>query len=144
MLSNIDIHLSIGAPISRVWRLLTHPASMHRWMVDDGAEMDIISNWKTGSPIVFRGNLHGLSYETKGTILRLEPKAVLEYNYWSSLSQQADVPENYSVITFQLAASEGDTLLTFNHRDIPEGTIYQHFRFYWRGALGGLKNMAEN
>lgn len=140
----IDIALSITAPVSSVWPFLTQPASMRRWMVDpDTAEMDIVSDWKPGAAITFKGDLHGLPFESKGTILQLEYGSIFEYDYWSSLSQEADVPENYSIITFQLTPSEGGTLLTFSQRNVTEGTIYQHFRFYWTVALGVMKKMAE-
>lgn len=141
---SIDIELFIEAPVSAVWPLLTQPASMCRWMVDpDTAEMDIVSDWKPGAAITFKGDLHGLPFESKGTIHRLESGSIFEYDYWSSLSQEADVPENYSLITFRLTPSEGGTLLTFSQRNVTEGTIYQHFRFYWTVALGVMKKKAE-
>ncbi len=86
----INKTININAPASRVWEALTTPSIMKRWMTD--AEMDIISDFKTGSAIVVTGNLHGIPYENKGTILQCEPSSVLKYNYWSSLSQHDDIP----------------------------------------------------
>ncbi|MGN6417046.1 MAG: SRPBCC family protein [Pseudobacter sp.] len=137
----INKTININAPASRVWEALTTPAIMKRWMTD--AEMDITSDWRTGSAIVISGNLHGIPYENKGTILRFEPYSVLKYNCWSSLSQHDDVPENYSLITFRLMASEGITTLVFTQTNFTEDVIFKHFNFYWNTALQLLRRLSE-
>lgn len=137
----INKTININAPASRVWEALTTPAIMKRWMTD--AEMDITSDWKTGSAIVISGNLHGVPYENKGTILRFEPWSVLKYNCWSSLSQQEDIPENYSLITFRLMSSEGVTTLVFTQTNFTEDVIFKHFNFYWNTALQLLRRLSE-
>lgn len=133
--------LDINAPASKVWGTLTNPELMVQWMTD--AEMNITSEWKVGSPIVFRGNLHGIDYENKGTILQFEPEKILEYNYWSSLSQQADEPENYAVITFRLSATDDKTTLAFTQSNFLAETTYKHFNFYWNTALELMKRLNE-
>jgi hypothetical protein len=110
-------------------------------MKDD--EMDIVSEFRTGSPILIRGNLHGIPYENKGTILQFEPASVLKYNYWSSLSQHEDIPENYSLITFRLMSSEGVTTLVFTQTNFTEDVIFKHFNFYWNTALQLLRKLSE-
>lgn len=137
----INKTININAPASRVWEALTTPAIMKRWMTD--AEMDIISDFKTGSAIVIRGNLHGIPYENKGTILQNDPSSVLKYNYWSSLSQHEDVPENYSLITFRLMFAEGTTTLVFTQTNFTEDVIFRHFNFYWNTALQLLRKLSE-
>ena len=137
----INKTININAPASRVWEALTTPSIMKRWMTD--AEMDIISDFRTGSAIVITGNLHGIPYENKGTILQFEPSSVLKYNYWSSLSQHEDVPENYSLITFRLMSAEGATTLVFTQTNFTEDVIFKHFNFYWNTALQLLRKLSE-
>lgn len=137
----INKTININAPASRVWEALTTPAIMKRWMTD--AEMDITSDWKTGSAIVISGNLNGIPYENKGTILRFEPSFVLKYNCWSSLSRHADIPENYSLITFRLMSSGGVTTLVFTQTNFTEDVIFEHFNFYWNTALQLLRKISE-
>jgi hypothetical protein len=62
-------------------------------------EMGIITSWEVSSPIIISGDLHGIPFRNKGTVLQLEPEKQLQYTYWSTLSEQADIPENYSIIT---------------------------------------------
>src|SRR5690349_16280603 len=103
--------IHINAPASKVWAALTEPAILRAWTTE--WEMDIISTWQPGTPLIIRGNLHGIPYENKGVILQSEPASVLQYTYWSSLSQHADIPENYSLITFRFSSSGDTTTLTF-------------------------------
>jgi uncharacterized protein YndB with AHSA1/START domain len=131
----------INTPASKVWAAITAPEIMRVWMTD--AEMNIYSDWKTGGAIVFRGDLHGIPYENKGTILQFEPEKVFEYSYWSSLSQQADIPENYSLITFRLTPGDRATTLNFTQSNFLAETTYRHFLFYWNTALELMKKLVE-
>jgi len=136
--------IRINAPASNVWDTLTNPVLINRWMLDGETGIDIISEWKPGSSIIFRGDLHGLDFENKGTILQYEPGKVFEYNFWSSLSQNADIPENYSVIRFELTPAGDTTTLAFTQTGFVTETIYQHFNFYWNTALDLIRKLNEN
>jgi len=133
--------IHINAPASKVWAALTEPDILKSWMTE--WEMDIISSWQPGTPLFIRGNLHGIPYENKGTILQAEPGSVLQYTYWSSLSQHADIPENYSLITFQLSSSGNTTILTFTQSNFQTDIIYKHFNYYWNTALELMKKVSE-
>src|SRR5919202_6633567 len=110
-MNTINKAVVIHAPALQVWDTITKPELIQEWMTD--SEIEIISNWQTGSPIIFKGDLHGIHFINKGTILRFEPGKVLSYTFWSSLTEHADVPENYSIITFALTTSAGNTILSF-------------------------------
>jgi uncharacterized protein YndB with AHSA1/START domain len=133
--------IDINAPASTVWAALTEPAIMKSWMTE--FEMDIISSWQPNTPLIVRGNLHGIPYENKGTILQSEPESVLQYTYWSSLSQHADIPENYSLITFQFSSPGNTTTLTFTQSNFQTDIIYKHFNYYWTIALELMKKVSE-
>lgn len=133
--------ITIHAPASRVWDSLTNPELIPVWMSD--APVKVISDWKVGSAIVFNGDLHGLAYETRGTILQFEPNVVYEYSFWTSLSQVPDVQENYALITFRLIPEEDNTVLTLTQSNFVTEVIYQHFNFYWQVALALIKKLNE-
>ena len=143
MLADQIIHktIHINARVSNVWASLTTPVLINRWMLD--TPINIISEWKPGSSIIFRGDLHGLDFENKGTILQYEPGKIFEYNFWSSLSQNADMPENYSVIRFELTQAGDTTTLAFTQTGFVTETIYQHFNFYWNTALDLIRKLNE-
>jgi uncharacterized protein YndB with AHSA1/START domain len=139
---NIRKTIHIKAPALKVWATLTEPALMKQWVID--SDVDIISEWKTGSPLIIRGNLHGLPFDTRGTILQFEPGQLLQYTQWSTLSEIEDVPENYSMITFSLSPEGGGTTLAFTQNGFATEVIYQHLNFYWNTALDLIRRLNEN
>ncbi len=56
---------------------------------------DVVSDWKQGSTIVWKGEYKGKKYEDKGVIFKLEQNQTLQYSHFSPLSGKPDVPENY-------------------------------------------------
>jgi uncharacterized protein YndB with AHSA1/START domain len=133
--------VTINAPISKVWDTLTNPESMKKWMSE--TEIDIITTWKVGSPILIRGRLHGIKFENKGTVLQFEPEKFLEYSHLSSISRLPDKPENYSLFEFRLAPLGRGTSLTLIVRNSATESIHKHLAFYWNVILGILKRMIE-
>lgn len=106
-------------------------------------EINVITNWEIGSPMVIRGNLHGLNFENKGTVLRFEPEKILEYSHLSSVSRLPDALESYSILTFCLISVKDQTTLMLTVSNFPTETIYKHLAFYWNVTLEVLKRMIE-
>jgi uncharacterized protein YndB with AHSA1/START domain len=136
---NKTIH--IDAPVAEVWNALTDPELMKKWISE--TEIEIITDWKVGNPIVMRGRLHGVKFENKGTVLQFEPEKILEYNHLSSISRLPDKPESYSVIDFRMAPDHDQTTLTVTVSNFPTETIYKHLVFYWNVTLEIIKRMVE-
>jgi uncharacterized protein YndB with AHSA1/START domain len=135
--------VNINAPASQVWHMLTTPELMKKWMMSD-IEIDIITDWKVGSPMVIRGNMNGKNFENKGRVLQFEPEKTFQYSHLSSLSRLPDQPENYSLIEFRLEPLENQTILTLTLSNFPTESIYKHLAFYWNVTLEVLKKMIEN
>ncbi|WP_394846316.1 SRPBCC domain-containing protein [Pendulispora brunnea] len=133
----------VNAPPSMVWDALTNPDSIARWMHD--SELTVTSDWRAGEAIVFRGNLHGIDFENKGTIRRFETEKAFEYDYWSTLSASKlpDAPENYTTVSFQLAPTEAGTVLALTLSDFPDASVYHHAKLYWGVTLDVLKAFCE-
>ena len=133
--------IQINAPASRVWEALTIPDIMKKWMAE--TEIDILTDWKVGSPMIIRGRLHRIKFENRGVVLQFEPEKILQYTHLSSLSRLPDKPESYSVFEFRLAAVKNQTILTLTVSNFPTETIYKHLAFYWNVTLEILKRLIE-
>ncbi|RYD76215.1 MAG: SRPBCC domain-containing protein [Sphingobacteriales bacterium] len=138
----VDYKIRINAPISKVWEALTNPALMKLWMSD--FEMQISTNWEVGSEILVSGDLHGIPFQNKGIIIQFEPEKLLQYTYWSTLSEQEDIPENYSLITIQLSPEDNNTNLHLTQSNFIAYTTFKHWEFYWNVTLYILKKFVEN
>ena len=130
---------TIDAPTSKVWEALTTPEILKKYYF--GA--DITSDWKVGSPITYKGQWQGKSYEDKGKILAFEPEKLLITTHWSPLSGVPDSPENYHKVTYELSKQGGSTKVTLtqdNNASEEEKTQNDQF---WKTLLDGLKKLLE-
>ncbi len=126
---------------SFVWKLLTEPEQMKRWMGEREMEIEIQSDWEVNSSINISG-FHHEKFENKGTILKFEPHKIFQYSHLSSISKLPDTPENYSLIEFILTPVENQTLLTLTIINFPTETIFKHMDFYWKTTLEIIKKLA--
>lgn len=139
----IDKTIQINAPAAAVWRHLVTPELMKVWMLDTDMEIDIITDWKPGSPILMNGIMHGMKFKNTGMILQCEPEKILQYTHRSSLSRLPDVPGSYCMFTFQLTPVADGTTLHLVITNFPTETILRHLDFYWRSALAVMKAAIE-
>jgi len=133
--------IEINAPAATVWKAITDPALIRKWLFD--TPVDVVSDWKEGSNMIFKGMLYNKPYEDKGTILKYEPGKLFIYNYWSKLSTLPDEVSNYSVIEFRLAPVGDQTELTLTQSNFMLDTMYRHFNFYWTVTMDRLKKTIE-
>ena len=130
----------IKADAERVWRALTDPALIKRYLF--GTEVDC--DWKVGSPISYRGIWEGKAYEDKGTIVELIPRERLVSTYWSSMSGKADRPENYSRVSYMLNETADGTLLTLSQDNNDSEESAAHSTANWEMVLRGIKELLES
>src|SRR5260221_14222098 len=104
----VKVLIDIDASPAKVWEALTSPELIKQYLF--GTE--VISDWQVGSPIIYKGEWQGKSYEDKGTILKLVPEELFESTYWSSMTGMPDIPENYKKIIYELTPENGGTQLT--------------------------------
>ena len=141
MKSNIKAQVSINihASISNVWEALTKPEIIKQYFFGTNT----ITDWKVGSPIKFKGEWEGKSYEDKGTILELKKNKLIKYSYWSSMSGIEDKPENYVIVTYQLSGDDENVNLTVLQENIPDEKTKAHSEENWNKVLQGLKKAVE-
>ena len=73
---------------------------------------EIVTDWKVGSPILFRGTWEGKPFEDKGEILEVTPPTRMRVTHFSPLTGEADVPENYHEVRYDLAPAGDGTRVT--------------------------------
>lgn len=141
-MQRIEKQVDISAPRSAVWDALTNPVALTQWMGVPEMRLEIISDWRVGSPIVIVG-FHHATFRSTGTILRFEPEQTLCYTQKDSISRLPDEPQSYSHLCFVLAPSTTGTSLTITIDNFPTETIYKHLDFYWNTTINLLKRHIE-
>ena len=91
-----------------VWALLTQRGPDPDIMF--GAE--VISDWREGSPIRWKGEWQGKSFEDKGEVVEIDPPKRLVVTHFSPMSGDEDVPENYHRLSYLLEPADGGTRVT--------------------------------
>ena len=130
---------TIHAPVSKVWQALTDSALIKQYLFG----VEAISDWKEGSPIVYRGMWEGKPFEDKGNILKMEPQKRLLCNYWSSFSGLPDRPENYQNVSYELTPENDHTRVTITQDKIATPESKQHTEQNWNLVLANLKKLLE-
>ena len=131
--------ITINAPPAKVWEALTQPALIKQYLFGT----DVITDWRVGSPITYKGQWQGKSYEDKGKILQIEPGKLLVSTFWSSLSGVPDVPENYKTVRYELAPVGNGTKLTIIQDNNATEDEANHSEQNWSMVLEGLKKLLE-
>lgn len=131
--------ITINAPASKVWEALTTPEVIKQYFFGT----DAVSDWKVGSPLIFKGEWQGKQYQDKGTILESVPQKIFKYDYWSSMSGIEDKPENYVIITYELSEKDNATTLTVSQENIRDEKTQEHSEQNWKKVLEDLKTLLE-
>jgi uncharacterized protein YndB with AHSA1/START domain len=129
----------IDASPKQVWKALTDPELIEQYMFGSR----VVTDWKVGSPIVWKGEFEGKKYEDKGEILAIEPEKLLKVTHFSALSGQDDRPENYRTLVYELEERDGTTRVSLSQDKNPSEEAAEHSRANWEKMLAGLKQVVE-
>ncbi|MET0384479.1 MAG: SRPBCC family protein [Polyangiales bacterium] len=132
--------ITVQAPTNKVWEALTKPALIKQYMM--GAEVE--TEWKVGGPLVYTGTYQGKRFEEKGVIQKLEPGKLLQATHFSTSSGKPDKPENYALVTWQLAAQGGGTLVKVSQDNLATEQAVEASQKNWTSVLEGLKKVVES
>ena len=133
------VETDIEAPPTKVWAALTDPDQIELYMFGSRVETD----WKQGSPIVWKGEYEGKKYEDKGEIVEIEPEQRLKVTHFSPLSGEEDRPENYHTLLYELEERAGTTHVSLSQDNNPSEEAAEHSRSNWEKMLAGLKQVVE-
>jgi uncharacterized protein YndB with AHSA1/START domain len=129
----------IHAPRSKVWRALTDPDQIQKYMFGSRVETD----WKPGSRITWKGEYEGKKYEDKGEILEVVEERRLKVTHFSPLSGKEDAPENYHTLLYELKENDGKTHVSLSQDNNPSEEAAEHSRENWEKMLSALKEIVE-
>lgn len=131
---------TIHASPAQVWHALTDPTTIKQFMFGS----DVVTDWKVGSPILYKGVWEGKPFEDKGKIVSIEPEKQLVVTHWSPLSGAPDAPENYHTVTYDLTTASGDTMVTITQDRNATEQERDHSAKNWQMMLDGLKKVVES
>lgn len=130
---------TIHAPASKVWQALVNPEIIKQYLFNT----DVISDWREGSSIIYKGEWEGKPFEDKGKILEIEPEKVLKSTHWSPLSGVPDKPENYHTVTYTLSGNGDNTEVTITQDNNASEEEKNHSEQNWKTVLAGMKKLLE-
>ena len=131
--------IRINAPSHNVWKALVTPQAIKQYMFGT----NVVSDWREGAPIVWKGQWQGKSYEDKGVILRFKPEQTLQYSHFSSMSGLPDKPENYHTVTIDLATEGAQIHVSLVQDNNSTEDARVHSEKNWGMMLSGLKKFVE-
>jgi uncharacterized protein YndB with AHSA1/START domain len=131
--------VSINAPAEKVWDALVDPKAIKQYMFGT----NVLSDWKEGSPIVWKGEWQGKAYEDKGVILQRKPERTLQYSHFSPLSGMPDKPENYHTVTIELSGHGNQTDVTLTQDNNATEAERSESEKNWGMMLTALKKFLE-
>ena len=142
----VDKIIEINAPASNVWDVLTRREQTATWAPEfaGGAEFHIESEWKLGSPVLWKDRDGNVIVE--GEVTALEPHTFLRFTVFDVRGEKPPVTEEDG-ITYELTEHGGKTTLRLLQGDfsmMTEGEKYQRLSAeVWDRVLPKIKALAE-
>lgn len=141
---NFETRIELNVPISKVWDALVNPELTVKYMYG----CIPVTDWKIGSPLVWRGYNDGIDYVV-GNVLVYIPESELSYTVFDPNGKYENKPDNYLTTTFQLSTHhQNQTILNVkqgNYSKVDDGKLrYEHAEKAWQMTLEKLKNILES
>lgn len=129
----------IDAAYDKVWDALINPEAIKKFMFGT----TVVSDWREGSDITWKGEWNGKTYEDKGKIVEIKPKSHLSYTHFSPMTGLTDSPENYHSVTINLMPSYNSTTVMLSQDNNKTEDERQHSEKNWYKMLSELKKLLE-
>ena len=120
-----------------MWAALTEPEQIKQYMF--GSHVD--TDWQPGSPIVWKGEYEGRTYEDKGEVLEVEAKRRLKVTHFSPLGGRTIHPRTTTRSSMS-SREPGETHVSLSQDNNQSGSS-DHSRANWEQMLDGLKQVVE-
>jgi hypothetical protein len=91
--------VSVAGSRKILWEVLLRPETVCKIM----PVAEVLSGWSLGGPFWWKLDMLGKSYDLKGTVLRLEPDRLLEYEYLDPLAAKAGRVGHRHRVTIELS-----------------------------------------
>ncbi len=129
----------VTASVQRVWGALTQPEQVKQYFFGT----NLVTDWKVGSPLFFRGEYEGKTYEDKGTVLSFEPPRSFSFNYWSAFSGLPDKPELRQILRYSIEDGAHGAVVTVEQSNVDTQERADHSAKNWQTVLEGMKKLVE-
>jgi uncharacterized protein YndB with AHSA1/START domain len=142
----VEKTIEINAPAAKVWDVLTRRELTGEWApaFSGGAEFSIESDWKLGSPVLWKDQDGRVIVE--GNVTALEPDRFLRFTVFDVRGEKPPVTEEDG-ITYELTEQSGKTTLRLLQGDfavMAEGEKYHRLSAQvWDRVLPRVKELAE-
>ena len=135
------VSLTINAARAKVWDALVDPEKIKQYILVS----EVVSEWRAGSSIVWKSEFQGRPFEIRGTILRVEPERLLEYDQSRPIFSAAKAirPSDHHRVTIELSDEGAQTRLSLTEQGNTTERELAHSEGGWRLALGNLKALLE-
>jgi len=136
------VSMTINASRAKVWDALVTPGTIKQYR----PVTDVVSEWREGSPIVWRSEFQSKPFEIRGTVLRLESGRLLEYDHSRPIfrpSGDGRALVTYQRVTIELSDEGPQTRVSVTERDNKTERELAHSEGGWRLALSNMKALLE-
>jgi uncharacterized protein YndB with AHSA1/START domain len=131
--------ITTSANLEKTWDALLNPDAIKQYMFGT----NIVTNWREGGDITWKGEWQGKAYEDTGTVLRVDPEEMLQYDHFSPMAGLPDTPENHHTVTITLSKVDGQTTITLTQDHNATEEAKAHSEKNWMMMLEGLKKYLE-
>jgi uncharacterized protein YndB with AHSA1/START domain len=122
----------IHEPVEAVWKALLDPDMNAKFMM--GAR--VITDWKEGSSIIWKGEWKGKPYEDRGTVLTVREPDLLKYTHNSG---SGDNPSQQHTIVIELKEVGGVTHVRLTQDNNATAEARDESQKNWTTMLDALK-----
>jgi uncharacterized protein YndB with AHSA1/START domain len=137
-----QVSVIISAPRARVWDALVNPETIKQYMY----VTDIVSEWREGTSIVWKSEFQGKPFEMTGTVLRLEPGRLIEYDRSLPIFRLSGATrslEGHHRVTIELSDEGETTVVSVTEQDSRTEPERAHSEGGWRMTLNNMKALLE-
>jgi uncharacterized protein YndB with AHSA1/START domain len=131
--------MTVNASREETWKALVDPVAIKQYMFGT----TVVSDWRVGGPITWKGEWQGRAYEDRGVILRIQPGRAMQYTHFSPLSGLPDTPEHHHTVTIELSTEGGRTRISLTQDNNAIEGARAHSQKNWEMMLAALKKFLE-
>jgi hypothetical protein len=142
----VESFVIIQSTAPKIWDVLTNPEKIKVYLYGS----NVITDWKVGSQILFTRNrlypkapISKKLIVDKGRILAVEKERLLEFSFYSSMEGYEDIPENYSIVSYEIRRHDHSFRLDYRRTNIPIEFEKRNQDKFMPGMMAQIKILAE-
>ena len=133
--------ITIRAKPERVFDALTTSSEIIKYFPLN----EIISNWKLGGKVHYKGEVDGNAFTDYGVITEFKRPTAYAYRYWSDNHGTENTPDNHLNISYTLSFINSVTELNLTQSNIKSEEMFNLMdKTVWDMLLSGLKQYIES